>query len=414
MYIFNERSLIFVLLIGTFAVSIFFNSCNQSNKNTVTSSFVLDHNRMLVKAEIQKKDGTWKKILLWVDSGNPDFLISRQLALEAGFISDEDSAKVVRGELEINTPISIKTGEMELDYSAAKSIVIFKPFWVFGETHADATIPSTVLMKYDVAFNYPGKEITFSKPGTMKFRGTKIPININPSTGILQIDGMLGSDSISFALDNGASFTFGSTEFLENLKNKYPGLPLCAGAVGYANMWGWGLNENSWIVTHIPKIAFGTLILENVGITIPPDYNDKGYGMMDWYSKKTYKPVNGFLGPNSFKDFKVGIDYVNREIYFEGQYNSRPHDMDIVGITLRPQENGTYVITGTGIKNETPLVREIQSGDLLIRINDFNVKNETMGNVVDALRGIPGEIKHLTLQRNGRMIDIEAKVQSIL
>jgi len=35
---------------------------------SVTVPFVLDHNRMLVDAEIQRPDGTWCKIRLWVDT----------------------------------------------------------------------------------------------------------------------------------------------------------------------------------------------------------------------------------------------------------------------------------------------------------------------------------------------------------
>ncbi len=390
------------------------NSCKTENTDSETLPFILDHNRMLVNADIQKKDSSWKKISLWVDSGNPDFFISSKLAIEMGIISGEDSTKAVHGHLEIKTPIVIRAGKMRLDYSGAKAYVIFEPFWLFKATHADATLPSTVLMKYDIAFDYPVKVMSISKPGTMKFTGTKIPININPTTGILQIDGMLGSDSISFALDNGASFTFGSTEFLENLKNKNPGLVLCNGAVGHANIWGWGFKEDSWMVTRIPQINFGNLILKNIGITIPPDFNDKGFGMMDWYSQKTFKPVDGFLGPNAFIDFKVGIDYMNKNIYFEKKRETNLHDLDIIGISLRPEENGNYSVIGIPSKNGVPLVEGILPGDLLIQIDDFQVKDKTMGKIVDALRGKPGEIKNLTLNRNGRIIKLDAKVQSIL
>jgi len=412
--IFITRNVAVFLNICIATSLLFFNSCKINDNQITIVPFTLDHNRILVNAEIQKKDGSPKKILLWVDTGNPEFLISSKLALELGFISDCDSTKAVRGELEINTPIVIRAGEMTRDYSGAKSIVIFKPFWVFKETYADATIPSTVLMRYDVAFDYPAKEMTISKPGGMKFSGIKIPININPTTGILQIDGMLEKDSISFALDNGASFTFGSTEFLESLKNKNPDLPLCKGAVGCANMWGWGYKEDSWTVTRIPQMNFGNLTLKNTVITIPPDYNDKGYGIMDWYSKKTFKPVHGFLGPNAFIDFKVGIDYTNKNIYFERKQKENFNDMNIVGITLRPETNGNYTIIGVASKNVIPLVDGIQSGDLLIQINDSQVKDKSMGKVIDALRGKPGEIKNLTLERKGERVKLTAEVQSIL
>ena len=389
-------------------------SCTEEKLQKVTVLFELDHNRMLVNAEIQKKDSTRKNILLWVDTGNPDFFISRELALEMGLISNEDSLKAINGKLEIATPAGIKIGEMELDFSNVQSYVIFEPFWLFKATHADANLPSTVLIKYDVAFDYPTKEMTILKPGTMKFTGIKIPININPETGILQIDGTISSDSISFALDNGASYTFGSTELLESLKNKNRNLALCNGAIGCANIWGWGFKESSWTVTRIPLINFGNLILKNTGITIPPDYNDKRYGMMDWYSKKTFKNVDGFLGPNAFVDFKVGIDYTNKNIYFERKQKADLIDMDIVGIAVRQEADGNYSIIGIASKNGIPLVEGVQPGDLLIQINDFQAKNKTMGKVIDALRGKPGEIRNLTLERNGSIIKLATEVQSIL
>ena len=389
-------------------------SCTEEKLQKVTVPFELDHNRMLVNAEIQKKNSSGKNILLWVDTGNPDFFISRELALEMGLISNVDSLKAINGKLEITTPAGIKIGEMELDFSNVQSYVIFEPFWLFKATHADANLPSTVLIKYDVAFDYPTKEMTISKPGKMKFTGIKIPININPETGILQIDGMIGSDSISFALDNGASFTFGSTEFLESLKNKNPNLTICNGAVGYPNIWGWGFKEASWTVTRIPQINFGNLILKKTGITIPPNYNDKGYGMMDWYSKKTFKNVDGFLGPNAFIDFKIGIDYTSKNIYFERKQEADLIDMDIVGITVRQEADGNYSIIGIASKNGISLVEGVQPGDLLIQINNFQAKNKTMGKVIDALRGKPGEIRNLTLERNGSIIKLATEVQSIL
>mgnify|MGYP001767853820 CR=1 FL=1 len=69
----NIKVLIFLLLLGSF-----------SNKKSVTVPFVLDHNRMLVEAEFQRKDGTWRKVRLWVDSGSTEFFISESLARDLG------------------------------------------------------------------------------------------------------------------------------------------------------------------------------------------------------------------------------------------------------------------------------------------------------------------------------------------
>ena len=65
-------------------ISFFLLFCSNKNIEKVTVPFKLDHNRLLVNAEIQKPDGTWRDVLLWVDTGNPDFFISEELATDLG------------------------------------------------------------------------------------------------------------------------------------------------------------------------------------------------------------------------------------------------------------------------------------------------------------------------------------------
>jgi len=400
------------LTILIFIVILF--SCKKIEIEKVIVPFMLDHNRMLVSAEVQSKDSTWRKVSLWVDTGNPDFFISKELALDLGIITFEDSLRAVNGTVEISSPLGVRIGEMQLNFDEVNSFVVFSPFWLFKATQADANLPSTVLKKYDVVFDYPKKELILSKPGKMKFAGIPVQADINRTTGLVQVDGVIDKDSVSFALDNGASYSFGSIEFLTNLINKYPEQAICNGAVGYANIWGWGLSEEKWTVIRVPEMTFGDLIFENLGITIPPDFNNNGYGIMDWYSQKTVRLVDGFLGSNAFKNYSFGIDYSNNMVYFDkiGRYDS--YDMDIIGLTLQPQEDGTYKIIGVAFKEGKPIVDGISPGDLLLQIDDLRVKNKTMGTVIDALRGKPGEIRNLILERNGNTIKICAEIKRII
>jgi hypothetical protein len=334
--------------------------------------------------------------------------------MDLGIITAEDSQKSVNGILEVALPSGVRIGGMDLDYSGVRSLVIINQFWFFKATHADANLPSKVLMRFDVVFDYPGKELILSKPGKMKFSGIRIPASVNPESGIVQIDGVLDKNKISFALDNGASYTFGSTEFLTSLLNKHPELPICNGAVGYANIWGWGLSEDQWKEVRAPELVFGNLTLMNIGITIPPDFNEEGIGMMDWYSRRTVRPVDGFLGPNAFIDYALGIDYSKGAVYFAGEEQSTFHDMDMIGLTLRTEEDGNYRVIGVATKNGIPVVNGIESGDMLLEIDDVSVKGKTMGIVIDALRGKPGTKHDLLLKRNGNKIKITADVIRIL
>jgi C-terminal processing protease CtpA/Prc len=88
--------------------------------------------------------------------------------------------------------------------------------------------------------------------------------------------------------------------------------------------------------------------------------------------------------------------------------------MDMVGLTLLPQTNGTYMITGILDQNDYRVIQEIQVGDTLLQIDALNVKGLPLADVVDALRGTPGQIHKLLLERNGNLLNISVPVSRLL
>jgi C-terminal processing protease CtpA/Prc len=124
--------------------------------------------------------------------------------------------------------------------------------------------------------------------------------------------------------------------------------------------------------------------------------------------------VNGFLGPNAFKAFRVEIDYAGSAVYFEKTAESDTFDMDLVGLTLRPEDDGSYSVLGVASKDGKPAVEGVEPGDRLIQIGDLKTTGATMGTVVDALRGKPGDIRHIILERGGNKFRIDAKVARLL
>jgi hypothetical protein len=125
---------------------------------SVTVPVTLDHNRMLVEAEVQRMDNTWCKALLWIDTGNPDFFISEKFASELGIdfsVAKQKQATEVVRSLEVPPPTGVRIGDMTLNFKNVKSLVMFEPKWLFSTMHIDANLPSTVLMQYQVIFDYP-------------------------------------------------------------------------------------------------------------------------------------------------------------------------------------------------------------------------------------------------------------------
>lgn len=375
----------------------------------VTVPITLDHNRMLVDAEIQTKDGNWLSVRLWVDSGNPDFLVSSACAARLGIDVSAEGNSVV-----IPPPGGVRIGSMALDFTGVKSKVVREPSWLFSTMHNDANLPATVLQKYDVVFDYPAMQLTLGEQGSLVPRGEAVPASVNRQTGIIQIDAVVGPDTFSVALDNGASYTVLSGDVLEGLMTSCPDSPRIVGAYGCANIWGWWPEEESWLVARLPEIQCGPVRFRDVGTVGLPPFFSQGASLGAWYSKKSARHVDGFLGPNCLKPFRTQFDYARNIVYFEKGAEWESHDMDLVGLTLRLHADGAYEVIGIAQRDGTPSVQGIAPGDILLQVGGVDVRGATMGTVVDKLRGKPGDVRKLLLERNGRSFEVTAGVQRLL
>lgn len=392
-------------------------SCAGEPGTSVTVPMTLDHNRMLVNARIQRRDGTWRSALLWVDTGSPDFIMSPSLARDLGIdlsaAEKPDQAAQPRS-LEIPPPDSIQLGSFPLHFDGVKSKVVFQPFWLFSTMHCDANLPATVLKQYQVVFDYPGRKLTLAKPGTLSPSGIRVSAAVDPLTGIVQIDASIDGELLSLALDNGAAYSYLSGDLFHKLADRHPAWPRRTGAVGCANIWGWWPEEPVWPILRVPEINWGGTKLESVGIVGLPNFFANGATLGEWYSKKTAKHVDGFLGPNAFKRFRVEIDYSNSTVYFTPDEKNDPYDLDLVGLTLQPQADSSYLVIGIAEKDGKPTVEGVDPGDLLLQVDTVKTKGGTMGTVVDALRGKPGEVRTLILEREGKQFTVRATVERLL
>jgi hypothetical protein len=396
--------------------SVLLSSSQKSETGSATLPFVLDHNRMIVDAVIDLSDGTSRKIRLWVDTGNPEFFMTEALARDLGIdlsAADDKQGGTLQS-LEVPAPTGIRIGGMPLDFTDVTSKVMFQPRWLFDAMHNEANLPATVLKKYHVVLDYPAKAITISEPGAAKPRGARAPASVHPETGIVQIDAVIDGDSVSFALDNGASYSYTSADLVSRMIERNPEWPRCRGAVGCANIWGWWPQEPEWPVVRIPAMEWGTVRLAGVGIAGLPSFFPNGSNVGEWYSRKTARPVVGFLGPNAFAAYRVEIDYAGSAVYFEKKAEPVTRDMDLVGLTIRLGADGVYEVLGAAVAEGKTTVEGVKPGDRLIQIDALETTGATMGTVVDALRGKPGDIRVLILERDGQRLRVEARVERYL
>lgn len=228
------------------------------------------------------------------------------------------------------------------------------------------------------------------------------------------MDAIIAGDSVSLALDNGASYSFISDELLERLSRGHEDWPHATGAAGCANIWGWWPGEGEWTVTRLPEIRWGAARLTDVAVVGLTRFGPDGPAVGDWYSRKTARRVEGFLGPNAFEAFRMCIDYPDSAVYFEKTGEPDAHDLDLVGLTVRLVSDGRYQVIGIVKRNGKPVVEGVEPGDMLLRVGDLDTAGRTMGTVVDALRGQPGDARTLTLERDGRTFTVEARVERLL
>lgn len=382
----------------------------QKTIHSVTVPAILDHNRMLVDAEFQRKNGSWRKARLWIDTGNPSFYLNEKFARDLGMDFPTDIVNPI-----VSAPTNVRIGGMPLNFKGVRTRIMLEPHWLFSTMQNDANLPSTVLKQYHVIFDYPRNQLTLAEPGVLKSRGVRAPAHVNFDNGIVQIDAVIDGKSLSFALDNGAAYSFISQGVLEEISRTTPKLPRLTGAVGCANMWGWWPPEEQTLtVMRLPVILWGPVRLLNTGIVGVSEVSPNGPDIGAWYSQKTSRPVDGFLGSNAFKAYRIEIDYANKAVYFEKGPHFDFHDMDIIGLTLRPEKDATYSIIGIAKKDGKPVVSGVEPGDILLQVDNLKTTGATMGTVVDALRGRPGDFHILVLQRNGKQFRVKAKVLRLL
>jgi hypothetical protein len=386
-----------------------FNAVLHAQERSVTVPFILDHNRMIVEAQFQRSDGSWCKAKLWVDTGNPEFFISEEFARELGITIVPGQTKQ-----EIPAPAKVTIGGMAINFGGVPSSVEMRNTWIFNAIHNDGNIPSTVLKNYHIIFDYPLKQLTIAEPGILKPRGERSPATVNPANGIIQLDAVLDGERYSFALDNGASFSFVSDSMVNKLVHFHPDWPSSRGAVGCANIWGCWPEEGKWPMVRVPVIQWGTQKIENTVIAGLPPFFRGNTDIGSWYSRKTARPVNGFLGPNAFNAFRVEIVYAENAVFFEKGPERGMQDMNIVGLTLQPSNEGQYVVIGIAEKGGKPVLKDVEPGDILLQVGKLKVTGATLGTVADALRGNPGDIRFLKLERDGRHFTVKAKVERIL
>jgi hypothetical protein len=386
----------------------------DASPRSATVPLMVAHNRAFVEVEFARPDGSSRKARFWVDNGNPDLALSEALGRDLGLDISKPEKNEDGMSVAYVTLSRMTIGGMVLETEGSHAAVILGDPHIFPEKQVEGILPSTVLKHYQVMFDYPGHRFTIAQPGTLKARGKRISCDIHPATGMALMSVMIDGKANNVTLDMGSAFTLFSEASVQKWATEHPEWPRVQGAVGAANMFGAPYEAQSILMRlpeiRLPEMQAKSLNIKNEAVASMP--ND----FFEWYSKKTTHPATGAIGGNILKSFRVTIDYPNSAIYLERKMNQSDDELALVGLILAPSRDrdGRFGIRGIAKKDGKDTVEGVQPGDKLLQVDGIETQGLTMDSVIDSLRGKPGDIHTLLLERKGKQLTVKATVRMLL
>jgi hypothetical protein len=364
---------------------------------------VLDHGRVIVEVEFVRPDGGTRRARVWVDTGGEKLLMGRDLARDLGLAHPAwpDSGAISFVEATSPAP-AMRFGTIALDSDGLVTRVR-DGVRVFPGLPAEACLPARALRHLCAVFDYPGRRLTLAPPGALAPRGSAVPCRVHPETGLAMITAVLDGVELPLGLDTGAAGTWLSDSLTDAWQTRHPQWPRATGAAGSANFFGFPFEPQSALMC-LPRVGIGGAHADEVGVL------GLDAGFLRWYSSKSAAPLVGFLGADVLDRFRLTVDFANGMTWWQGGGASHPRDLDIVGLTLRPEGDGGYTVAGVVTRNGVPVVEGVQAGDRLLQVDSLGVAGATMGTVVGALRGRPGASHRLLLERDGARLTVTATV----
>jgi hypothetical protein len=363
-----------------------------------TAPFIFEGNRIFAEVGIVRPDGTLHNALTFVDLGSPSTIISPALFKEMHL--DQNKQLVFRiGEMEVRVDSSVVTSDPSLPYS------------IGSHRNVELLLPAGVMRKYQVVIDYAQRALTFARPGTLHPEGVRVPFRMNEATGVIAVNSKINGKSYPITIDCGSAYTWIKRSVAQEWLDQHPNWERGTGAVGASNMRmaDDGI-EAAGTLLRVPAIELGSLRLHEIGaLAIGPSTKDGD--LIDWYSRKNPVPVIGWLGGNALRGFRITIDFPNRESYWLSQTPLDPHDLDQVGLTLALKNSG-YFVAAITTRNGKPAVEGVQVGDKLLRVDSLELRTSTWGAIFSAMHGKPGDIRTLSIERNGEPFTVQATIQA--
>jgi hypothetical protein len=254
--------------------------------------------------------------------------------------------------------------------------------------HAELLLPATVLRRHHVVLDDPAGRMTVGAPGSLERRGVAVPTMIDPDSGLVLTSVDVDGEVFELVLDTAISSCLAVDPLLRAWQGDHADWPASASAVGPGNMTGLPV-EARVPMLRVPLLEWGPFQLPQVAFTWRGEGDVLG---------------EGALGGNVLRLFRVELDYSGGSVRVEQGAPFPEHDAELVGVVLVLGDDGYEVgATVSGLDDVRP-------GDHLVAVGGQDVAERALPDVLDLLRGTPGDRKRLTVRRDGETLDVDVPV----
>lgn len=314
-----------------------------------------------------------------VDTAGTALCLRQSLADDLGleiyeWLDDDGSAVSVR------EPPELRVGDLVLDTEGlvAYGFDDVRPLGLEA-LQADLLLPASVLRRQHVVLDDPAGEMVVGAPGSIERRGVAIPTSADPDTGVILTSVEVDGEAFELVLDTALSCSLAIDGLLQAWQGDHPDWPASVAAVGPGNLTG-ALAEARVPMLRVPLVTWGPFQVPEVAFAW------RGVGDV---------AGEGALGGNVLRIFRLDIDYTDGTVRVEQGAPFPDNDAELVGVVLAAGDDGWMVsATVSGLEDVRP-------GDVLLAVDGDPTRGRSLPDVLDLLRGTPGDRHELALRRPG-------------
>ena len=382
---------------------------------SATTPLYLEHERPWIDLEVEGRDEKRHRMRFMVDTGGGAILLTESMAEELGIVLTGNNLTEEWGmSLEPVAPPAFFLGNMRID-ARTDAFVLRQKHSEHLHSSVPAMISGRALAGYRLTFDIPHQRFTISDLGNAWASGEMLLSPVHPRTGFARVEIEVAGEHYGMLLDTGAGCTMVSPRIFDHWSQEHPEWPQIRGAFGSANKGRRDLDEGARMM-RIPQFSLGFSQLEGICIVAR-----QGGNRLEEFSEQVLTgPAIGALGGNVLKHFCYEINYTTGVSHLRQQSQSDQQDLDMVGLSLCPGGDNGWAILAIAESNDPRLLTAVQVGDTLLEVDNQPVAGRPLEQVIDALRGWPGDRRILLLERGagapeaGTTYGVETSVVQLL